>query len=91
MGLAADEVDAQQKTLKDTERDPENRMAYLQKRRNIIAQPGAHDIVYSDEAGFDLNVCRRPGWSQHGHKVYGDHFSHRRPPRSPSRLSGPET
>lgn len=54
-------------------------MAYLQKRRSIIAERGAQDIVYIDEAGFDRAVCRRHGWSQRGHTVDGDHSGHRRP------------
>jgi hypothetical protein len=78
-GSAADEADAQKKTLKYKERDPENRMACLQKRRAIIAERGSQDIVYIDESGFEPDACRRHGWSLRGHKVFGDRSGHRRP------------
>ena len=54
-------------------------MAYLQKRRRIIAKRGAQDIVYIDECGFEPEACRRYGWSLRGQKGFGDRSGHRRP------------
>lgn len=82
MGIAPAETDAQKKTLKYKERDPEKRIAFLRALRRIITERGADNIVYIDESGFEPDVCRRYGWSPRGHKVHGDHSGHRRPRES---------
>jgi putative transposase len=82
MGLAPAETDAQKKTLKYKERDPEKRIAFLRELRGVIAQRGADNIVYIDESGFEPDGCRCYGWSPRGHKVHGDHSGHRRPRQS---------
>ena len=79
MGDAPPEADAQKKTLKYSERDPEKRIAYLRTLRVIIGERSSDNIVYVDESGFEPDVCRRYGWASRGQKVYGDHSGNRRP------------
>lgn len=70
---------AQKKTLKYKERDPRQRMAYLQALRHIIQERGSANLVYVDETGFAPEAGRGHGWSERGRKVHGEHAGRRRP------------
>ena len=65
--------------MKYKERDPRQRLAYLQALRHIIQERGSANIVYVDETGFAPESCRGHGWSERGQKVHGEHAGRRRP------------
>jgi len=72
-------ISALKKTLRYRERNPEKRIAYLQKLRTIIRDRGSQSLVYIDETGFAPSTYRPFAWSVRGEKVYGERSGERRP------------
>jgi transposase len=72
-------VSAIKKTLRYTERDVEQRIAYLRTLRRIVRERGAGNLVYLDESGFEARTHRPCGWARKGQKVYGERSGNARP------------
>ena len=60
------------KSLKYTERDPEKRIIYFRKLREILKTKSKDQIVYIDESGFEAESTPTSGWGPKGKKVPGN-------------------
>lgn len=67
------------KTLRYSERDYEQRIAYLRDLRQIVKDRGGGNLVYVDESGFESQSYRPYGWASIGDKVYGERSGNSRP------------